>query len=415
MWIKSYLAIFFLLFTLLTISHQESIAQYRGFRFENDRAKRIEIPFELHSNLIIIPVIINDGPPLKFILDTGVRTAILTSEVYVEGLPKPNDREINLLGVGSQGEITAYVTNDVSFSIEGVEAEGNAMLVLKEDYLQLDSYLGARVHGILGYELFSRFVVEIDYANLLLTIHNPDTFKPRRKYTEISIEIEDTKPYIEACLTMNDSTQLPVKLMIDTGASQPLMLSTQSAEKIRVPKKNVAGYLGRGLSGEIYGAMGRITRLEFDKFSLVEVISSFPEDSSMYAMFTERKQNGNIGGEILKRFKVIFDYANEKLYLDKNRAYKKPFSYNMSGISLMAIGPSLNIFIISNIIEPSPASNVGLKEGDIVLNVNGIRSKDLTLSTFSELVHKRPGKRIRITVYRDGEFLKMKFRLERIL
>lgn len=415
MWIKNYWVIFFLLFTLLTINYQETIAQYRGFRFVNDRAKRIEIPFELHSNLIIIPVIINDGPPLKFILDTGVRTAILTNEVYVEGLPKPNDREINLMGVGSKGEVTAYVTNDVSFEMEGIAAEGNAMLVLKEDYLQLDSYLGTRVHGILGYELFSRFVIEIDYANLLLTIHNPENFKPRRRYTEISIEIEDTKPYLEACLMMKDSSQLRVKLMIDTGASQPLMLSASSSEKIQVPPKNVKGYLGRGLSGEIYGAMGRVSCLEFDKFTLMEVISSFPEDSSMYALFSERGQNGNIGGEILKRFKVIFDYAHEKLYLDKNSTFKKPFTYNMSGISLMAIGPALNIFIISNIIEPSPASKAGLKEGDILLSINGVRSKDLSLSSFSELVHKRPGKRIRITVYRNGEFLKKKFRLERIL
>jgi len=415
MWIKNYFKIFSLLSILLTISYQEMMAQYRGFRFVDDRTRRVEIPFEMHSNLIIIPVTVNNGPPLKFILDTGVRTAILTNEIYVDGIPKPNDREINLLGVGSRGQVTAYVSNDVSLGLEGVAAKGNAMLVLKEDYLQLDSYLGARVHGILGYELFSRFVVEIDYSNLLLTIHRPDTFKPRRKYEALPIEIEDTKPYLEACLTMNDSTRLPVRLMVDTGASQPLMLSTQSDEKIEVPEKQVSGYLGRGLSGEIYGSMGRVACLEFDEFMLTEVISSFPEDSSINATFTERGQNGNIGGEALKRFNVIFDYANEKLYMRKNSTYRKPFSYNMSGISLMAIGPALNIFIISNIIKPSPASKVGLKEGDIILRVNGIRSKDLTLSAFSELVHKRPGKRIRIKVYRDGEFLKKKFRLEKIL
>ena len=36
------------------------------------------IPFQLHSNLIIIPVQINGSDTLRFILDTGVSSTIIT-------------------------------------------------------------------------------------------------------------------------------------------------------------------------------------------------------------------------------------------------------------------------------------------------------------------------------------------------
>ena len=90
----------------------DGIAQVfnRGFRITNNRAKRVAIPFELQSNLIIIPVRMNNGEELKFILDTGVRTAILTNGLYVEGVPSVNDRMISLMGAGNAGEVSAYVS-----------------------------------------------------------------------------------------------------------------------------------------------------------------------------------------------------------------------------------------------------------------------------------------------------------------
>ncbi|MCE2895924.1 MAG: hypothetical protein LW721_15935, partial [Flammeovirgaceae bacterium] len=38
--------------------------------------EKVEIPIEIHNNLVVVPVIINNQLPLKFIIDTGVRTAI---------------------------------------------------------------------------------------------------------------------------------------------------------------------------------------------------------------------------------------------------------------------------------------------------------------------------------------------------
>lgn len=401
---------------LLATCDTPGFAQRHGFAIANPKAKRVAIPFELHSNLIVIPVVVNDGEELKFILDTGVRTAILTNSIYVEGLPSANDRIISLLGAGNAGEISAYVSNNISIDLPGVSADGNAMLILKEDYLMLENYLGTRIHGILGYELFSRFVVEVDYINQEIVLHKPEHFRPRRSYAAIPITIEDTKPYIKAEYKVDDTTYVRLKLMVDTGASHSLLLNTSSCPDIKLPEKHLSGYLGRGLSGDIYGYMGRIPELKIDKYLLDGIIASFPEYNELMAEFTQRvNSNGNIGGAVLKRFKVVFDYANSMMYIKKNRLFRKDFEYNMSGMDLIAIGPLLETYVVSKVIKSTPAYEAGIQEGDVVLSVNGAAFPELTLASFSTLVSSKPGKNINLRIMRNGRVIKKKFELERVL
>lgn len=392
---------------------------YRGFGIVDKKTRRVEIPFELHSNLIVVPVRINGSEEeLKFILDTGVRTAILTNDIYVDDIPRPGDRVISLMGAGKEGNVSAFVSNNISFALpEGVQAEGNAMLVLKEDYLQLDHHLGVRIHGIMGYELFSRFVVDVDYMNQVLVLHRQKYFKPRRSYKAIPMTVEDTKPYITSVkYRSKDGSYVPIKLMVDTGASHSLLLDTESNAEIDVPDNNLEGYLGRGLSGEIYGYLGRVDALKIDDYELEGIIASFPEDSSMVVPSRAKtKHNGNIGGSILKRFRVVFDYANETMYIKKNRLFKKEFEYNMSGMELMAIGPLLSTLVVSKIIKDTPAARAGLMEGDLIFAINGQRPPELDLGNYSAMVSQRPGKRIKVKVLRQGKVVKKRFRLERVL
>ena len=110
----------------------------------------------------------------------------------------------------------------------GVSGKGHAMLVLAEDYLELRNYLGTDVHGILGYELFSRFIIEIDYQKKLLTLMTPERFRKRAKFQAIPMVIQDTKPYIIVPLVLQNGTSIEAKLLVDSGASHGLMLETSS-------------------------------------------------------------------------------------------------------------------------------------------------------------------------------------------
>ncbi|HEY9488018.1 MAG TPA: pepsin/retropepsin-like aspartic protease family protein, partial [Chryseosolibacter sp.] len=309
-------------------------SQTLGFSLA-DGKRKVEIPIEIYNNLIVVPVVLNGALPLKFILDTGVRTAILTEKTFTDILNLAYSRKYTISGPGGEQIIDAYITNNVSLELPGVTGRGHALLVLGQDYLELRNYLGTDVHGILGYELFSRFIIEVDYEKRMLTLSVPSRFMKKRKFQSIPIKIEDTKPYVTTSVVLADGTQLTAKLLVDSGASHGLMLEPTSDPRIKVPDSAVSSIIGRGLGGEITGKVGRIKSLKLGTYDIKNAIANFPDPNSYFDSLKlgATARNGAIGGEVLSRFTVIFNFPTEEIYLKKNSSFKKKFHYNLSGLT----------------------------------------------------------------------------------
>ncbi|MFN3839251.1 MAG: aspartyl protease family protein [Cyclobacteriaceae bacterium] len=381
-----------------------SSAQNLGFTITNGK-QRVDIPIEVINNLIIVPVILNETLPLKFIVDTGVRTAILTQKAFSDILQLQYSRKYSISGAGGEKLIDAYVTNNVSLRLPGVEGKGHALLVLEEDYLELRNYLGTDVHGILGYELFSRFVVKFDYQKKIMTLIMPHKFKPGRKYTAIPIRIQDTKPYLLAPISIDQGHALNAKLLVDTGASHGLMLEPESDERIRLPEKTVSGTIGRGLGGPISGKIGRIESIELGGRTLRKVLVNFPDSNSYYAdsLYIERvDRNGTLGGEILSRFHVIINFPHEKIFLRPTSAFNKQFYFNLSGVSIRAKGSSLRAFEVSEVRSASVGERAGILPGDNIIAINNIPAQEMKLHQIYALFNSRPGRKLRLEIDRGG-------------
>jgi predicted aspartyl protease len=389
-------------------------AQNIGFDIIGGKNK-ISFPFESYNNLIVVPVILNHRMPLRFVLDTGVRTSILTDRTFSDILNISYARKIPLVGADGDREIVAYVANGISLKLPGVVGQGQALLVLEEDYLQLKNYLGTEVHGILGYELFNRFIVEIDYASSILTLHEPYSYKPKRKRNVIHLEVQDTKPYIHTNFQLQDGTTINAKLMLDTGASHSLLLDMDSHPELKLPEKVVRANLGRGLGGDINGYIGRIGSIEFGKYSFDNVISSWPDRGSFADILRRTGRQGTLGGGILSRFTVIIDYFNGYLYYRKNQNFNNQFEYDMSGIEIRATGQKLNHFIISLLRKDSPATKIDLQLGDEIVAINGHLTKELTLGEVNSFFRSREGRKIRLELLRDDQKIVRKLRLERAI
>jgi predicted aspartyl protease len=397
---------FYALFCTFFLSCSCVFAQL-GFSLANG-ATKAEIPIEIHNNLVIVPVILNNQLPLKFIIDTGVRTTILTEKIYSDILHLAYSKKFVITAPGGENMVTAYIANNVTIDMPGVHGRGHAMLVLENDFMELRNSLGSEVHGILGYELFSRFVIKIDYEAKLLTLMLPQKFKPSGRYTRLPITVEDTKPYYVAELKINDTTSMSAKLMIDTGASHGLFLDTESSNKIIIPAKNIKCTIGKGLGGLITGRLARIRSLRIGRYAISNMIASFPDPNSYFDTLRTGHmvyRNGSLGGEVLSRFQVVFDFPSEKIYLKPNHSFKKRSYYNMSGITVKAAGANLRDFVVVEVREQSSAFKVGIKVGDRIFSMNNVLTSDMDLSEINDYFNSRPGKTLELKIIRGTELI----------
>ena len=377
--------------------------------------KSVEVPFELYSNLIAIPVTINGYVTLKFILDSGSESAILTEKLFGDLLDLDYVRTMHVSGPGTEDSINAFVASNIYLSLPGgIKAKGMNMLVLEKDYLQLKKNLGDEIYGIIGHDVFSRFVVEINYDDLKITFHDPSAFKPRRSYTRMPLEVDESKPYTYSVITQDGHSD-SVKLLIDTGASHAVLLDVKNTEDITIPKKTIDVRLGRGLGGEIPGRIGRMNYFILDEFCFENILASIPSEGAYMKAIKRGSRHGTLGGEVLRRFRVVMDYRHESLYLKKGRHFKEKFDFDMSGLTLSAEGDEFDTLLVKRIRENTPADDVDIQVGDIILRINGTSFLDTDISDIHNLFRKKDGKKIRLIIYRDGEKIKRIFRLKQMI
>jgi hypothetical protein len=403
--VRAFGQILILIILTAVLQNNTVCAQPLGFSLEPGK-KKVDIPIEIHNNLVVVPLVLNGTLPLKFILDTGVRTAILTQKSFSDILNLTYTRKYTLTGPGGEKMVDAYVTNNVSLALPGVYGRGHALLVLDKDYLELRNYLGTEVHGILGYELFSRFIVKVDYARKILTLYSPGAFRKTKKYETLKIQVNDTKPYAVIPIVLSNGTVIDAKLLIDSGASHPLLLDPESDDRIVIPTAVVSSTIGRGLGGEIKGKTGRIKSISMGRFVLNDVFANFPDPNS-YSDTTTLKifRNGTLGGGLLSRFTVIFNFPGEEIYLRKNAEFKKKFHYNVSGLTVRTTGKGIRLdeFEVTEVRPGSAGDKAGLKKGDLINSINGLHSSLLSLGEVMGILSQNPGKKVRIEVWREGK------------
>ncbi|MDP2424146.1 MAG: aspartyl protease family protein [Bacteroidales bacterium] len=404
----------FSLAVVLCVGHGRVMGQFIGFEISGAR-KSWSFPFENYNNLIVVPVTLNHTLPLKFILDSGVRTTLLTDRTISDLINISYDRSVTIIGVGKIREINAYVASNVSISLPGIEGKGQSLVVLEEDYLELRDHLGINVHGILGYEFFNAFVVTIDYIEKIVTVTESHRFKPPRRYTVIPFELVQAKPYVMATIFQADGPAIEAKFLLDSGASHALLVEYDTNENIMLPEKRFATLIGRGLGGELFGYYSRVPAFKLGDFVFKDMLASYTNNYSNPEVIQLTKRSGSIGGDLLSRFTTIYDYSRQRLYLLKNRKFSHHFEYNMSGIELITRGLDFSIKEVILVVKGSPAEHAGMMTGDILLSVNGSLAQDMSLSDLNYLFRSRPGKKIKLLLERNGQKIRIKFHLERLV
>ena len=268
--------------------------------------------------------------------------------------------------------------------------------------------------------------------------------KKIKKFEEFPISIEKNKPYVYADIEMTNEKKSS-KLLIDSGNSDPIWLFPTLIKNFVYNRPNIDDFLGRGFNGDVYGKRSRIHNFYIGKFKFEKPLTAMPDEFSIQHVNLVSERKGSLGGEILRRFTVAFDYPNQKMYLKKNGNYNDPFHFNMSGLDFKQDGMQWEkdmvaleskvkknasseiefinnnlqykfilkpLFSIAGVRKNSPSDKAGLKKDDQLITINGRKTSDMTLEKIMEMMKSEEGKTITMVVMRKTQKLTLHFTLE---
>lgn len=390
-------------FTVITTQAQQ-------FYFKGNQ-KKDAMPFLQVKNLIIIPLYLNNKGPYNFILDTGVGPLIITDPSIIDSIGIKVSRTIKISGLGSGNEIDAYISNDVSAQLGKSYIDNIPTAILKEDIFGLSNYLGTKIYGLLGYYFFKSFVVELRYSTKKLLFKDPYS-GGKIKGERVPIEISAYKPYANISIENPEYGKVEIKTLIDNGASHAISLERLYENPFPIPANSIRANLGVGMSGPIAGSIGRVSALKIGSFTMHQVLASYPKYDDVAAKILLKDRNGNLGADVLSRFNVIFDYADNSMYLRKNGQFNRPFEHDMSGIELYTEDGIIKRYFISRIEPGSPAYNAGIVVDDEIITINFAPAASFKLNDINNLFKSAEGKTIVLSIRRKDELIVKVFKLK---
>jgi C-terminal processing protease CtpA/Prc len=145
------------------------------------------------------------------------------------------------------------------------------------------------------------------------------------------------------------------------------------------------------------------------------VIVNFPDPNSYSDTLKNDRtipRHGSMGGEILSRFTVILDFPHEKMYIKKNSIFRNEFHYNMSGLTVKAVGEFLREFEITNVRNNTAAHLADIQVGDKILSINSELTADLDLDKLDDILNSKPGRKVILEIERHGKKMKREFLLQ---
>jgi len=279
------------------------------------------IPLKVENNRTLVTVSIGNVVIPNILLDTGCTFdgLLIYNPDYKDSLDLADAQEIDIHGAGSGGASKALVIDPAVLSLGDIKISNQKILVL-----QSGTFKGFPSNGVIGYSIFGHYVTELNYDNHTMTLHKTDKINMGESWTGIPLYFKDNNiPWIDVSVVIKEEKPMSLSSYIDSAGGDTIVLLEKPHMKFQLPKETVDAYIGRGLNGDIYGKAGNISKLIIGPYELNDVKASF---ASAEVRSKQDNADAILGNGSLRRFNLIFDYANKKLYLKPNAHFKDPFN-----------------------------------------------------------------------------------------
>jgi len=366
-------------------SHTKDVAIAGG-------ATQTTFPFRLLNNHIYTDAWVNGRGPLLFIVDTGGENILVPATAKSLGIKT----EGAMAGTGVGNKAVSVGLAKVK-SLKAGKADFRDQVVYVMDFIPNDVE-GVDIRGMLGFTVFKRFVTRIDYGKHEITLIEPDHFDPKDAGTPIPFVFNGDLPEVEG---MFDG--IPGKFDIDTGSRASLTLTGPFAKQHGLRAANPKGVVavdGWGVGGSSRSYVTRGRELAIGPMKIPGIVTALSLQKK--GSFASPSYQGNIGGGILKRFVVTFDYANHVMYL-------KPLplpvadidTYDRSGMWINAVKNGMQVMDVT---ANGPAARAGIETGDVIIEVNGKPATSIPVYELRRMLRdEAPGTVVHLSIERGGQ------------
>jgi hypothetical protein len=365
--------------------------------------------FSTYNNLIFFKVKVNNSKVLNFLLDTGASGCVINEKTS-------NDLHLNVdtgrnVSTGGGDVEASYAKNVTATILPNARLDSLTLAVI--DLSGLESSTGEHVDGIIGYEAFEKWIVKIDYQVKKIFFLNKKGFRYKGSGEIINLEIEDNLPYTNVLLKCKNDKPINAQLLVDNGgASNDLRLNTYFTEAnnlLSLNKPTIPLTYGAINVGKATGEVGRMKELIIGKITYKDPLINF--STTKQGEETDTSYAGILNAPFLKNFTCIFDYSNHKLILEKYKNINRQ-EFDMSGISLIASGDKLNIYVVRQILSNSPANKAGIIKGDTIFKINNRNASTYRLSEIRKIFSSRPASTIVLSIKRANQIMTKKIILK---
>lgn len=260
------------------------------------------MPFVWTPGQIEVVVTVN-GTPATFLLDTGAEYSVVSTRVS------------DALALTRVPQGARSFADGVTLGLGRFALKGQRVMVMP-----FDGYAarGRTIDGLLGYDVFVRYVVKIDLAQRTLTLWEPADFAPPAVAMAVPLEFAGRLPVVRGRLRVAGARELPVRLMVDTGASQSVILRHPFATA-----QGLLAHAGRATTvPSLADGTRRIVDVPAEQLTLAALTFDRPEVQAFaepIGSAASTDTDGLIGNRLLTRFTLYVDYARRKLYFEPVR------------------------------------------------------------------------------------------------
>jgi hypothetical protein len=349
-----------------------------------------EIPASFIGNQIFVPVRVNRSEPSLFRLDSSEKsTSISPARLNELSLPNVPTTVLNFPG-----------SDLLMKALPAVEYEDFAAQV------------GRLYEGTLGNDFLNCYVAEVDYARQTLRLYDPGPYKYVGKGKQIRLTFNETMPVVHARVTFEKGKSIEGDFVVNTALDGGVVISNRYASAHHFPSLKRVPADDPQLSANGGADAVRLKDFQLGDYTVEGAIAEF---SSAQMPFGDGDNlAGEIGGGMLRRFTVIFDYPHQELVLTPNAHLAEDDHEDMSGISMIALGPGLKTFQVTQVAPGSPAAGEQIQAGDVIVGIDQDPAADLTLEEFLN-AFRQVGHTYKLVISHNGQTREVTLEMRRRL